>query len=344
MPFFHEITGQQRGIRILQSFLKKGETPPSLLFEGNAGVGKRKAAEIFAQTILCQSPSIPPPSEAPPDTPYFFEPCESCLACRKMNGKNHPDFTVLEPDGNIIKIDQIREIQDKLVYRPVEGPKKIVLIDPADKMNGAAANALLKTLEEPPIYAVLILISALGSSLLPTLRSRCQKIIFQPLSFLHIVKTLMKEKGWTKTEAQRIAVTATGGLKEALSMTAEEAQEIDEQRHALISHHDLFETAAGFTGDNDRFESALTYLMTWFRDILVLKSLIKTRQDNPSFILFSWRHEEMKTWATEWTLSELYRFLGNIQTVRDAQTRNVHRQLSLETLLLQLRKRRTTRA
>ncbi len=355
MPSFHDITGQQRGIRILQSFLKK-KTPPSLLFEGNAGVGKRKAAETFAQAILCQSPIIESPSDtlengASTSTAHLVAPCGSCLACRKMNSKNHPDFTVLEPDGNVIKIDQIREIQGKLVYPPVEGPKKIVLIDPADKMNGAAANALLKTLEEPPAYAILILISALGASLLPTLRSRCQKIVFHALSFPHIVETLMKEKGWTLSEAQHIAATATGGLKEALSMTVEEARGIDEQRHALISHADLFETASGFAGDSDLFETALSYLTTWFRDILVLKSLMNAQQDNPTLyprkwnecqILFSWRHEEIKGWAAKWTLSEICNFLGNLQTVRDAQTRNVNRQLSLETLLLQLRKRKTT--
>lgn len=314
-------------MRILRTFLAKGNIPQSLLFEGESGLGKRKAAEIFAWAVLCQS-----------DAPGRIEACGSCLACQKMGGQNHPDFTVLAPEGNAIKIDQIRKMQEGLVFKPVDGCKKIVIVDPAEKMNAAAANALLKTLEEPPPYVMLILVSGRSGMLLPTLRSRCQKLSFHPLSFSQVVTVLVAEKGWPDSDAQFVAAMAQGRLRESMDLDLAAAREMESSYHALVSSEDLFETAANFSGTAEAFEPALLYLMTWLRDVLVIKSCAGSPcpQD---LLRYAWRQDEMTAWGTSFERSEINMLLADLQHIHAAQARNVNRQLSLETFLLRLRKR-----
>ena len=327
MPSFKDIIGQRRSLRILKVFLKKRTMPHSLLFEGDSGLGKRKAAEVFAGAVLCRC-----------DRPERTEACGHCIACQKMAGKNHPDFVVLEPDGNAIKIDQIRKMQEGLFYKPVDGRKKIVIIDPAEKMNPAAANALLKILEEPPPYAILILVSGKSGMLLSTLRSRCQKISFHPLSFSHVVEVLITEKGYSEAEARFVAAMANGQLRQALDLDIEAAREMESSHHILVSDADLFETAAQFSGSADVFEPALLYLMTWLRDVLVIKSCAGGSPCDPALLRYAWRQDEMTRWAGSFDRSEIHMFLSDLQRIDVAQARNVNRQLSLETFLMRLRK------
>ncbi len=326
MPSFSDMIGQSRSIRILRAFLTKADIPQSLLFEGEAGLGKRKAAEIFASAVLCQS-----------DAPGRIEACGHCLACQKMRGQNHPDFSVLVPDGNAIKIDQIRKMQEALIYKPVDGRKKIVIIDPAEKMNAAAANALLKTLEEPPPYVMLILVSGRSGMLLPTLRSRCQKLGFHPLSFSQVVSALIAAKGYSNVDAHFLTAMANGRLQEAMALEMESAREIEAAYYALVSNEDLFETAAKFSGSTDVFEPVLLYLATWLRDVLVLKSCENDKPCDPAFLRYAWRQDEMRAWGDAFEISEISGFLADLQQIHVAQSRNVNRLLSLETFLLRLR-------
>lgn len=332
MPSFDDIIGQKRSIRILRAFLAKGDIPQSLLFEGELGLGKRKAAEVFAGAVLCQS-----------DVPGRIEACGSCIACRKMKGQNHPDFSVLTPDGNAIKIDQIRKMQGGLVYKPVDGRKKIVIIDPAEKMNAAAANALLKTLEEPPPYVMLILVSGKSGMLLATLRSRCQKLSFHPLSFSQVLEALISEKGVSLADAHFVAAMANGRLREAMALDLADAREMELRHHALVSGENLFETVANFSGSAAVFEPALLYLMTWLRDVLVIKSCASEKPCDPALLRYAWRQDEMLAWGAAFDRSEINRFLSDLQCIYTAQIRNINRQLSLETFLLRLRKNKVAK-
>ncbi|MFQ5596795.1 MAG: DNA polymerase III subunit delta' [Nitrospiria bacterium] len=336
MPFFREVIGQDRSIRILQSFLQNDAVPQALLFDGEEGIGKRKTAEIFVQALLCEKNKDRNDAHADPEQSPV-EPCDRCLACRKMKDRNHPGFSMIEPEGQAIKIDQIRALQSEIVMKPIDGPKKIILIDPAEKMNDAAANSLLKTLEEPPPYAVLILIAARTSALRPTLLSRCQKIGFQALSFSHVVSILMETKGWTQSEARLVAAFAGGKLGEAHAHEVETARAIDEERHRLVFHDDVFQTAATFSKDADSLDAALSYLLTWFRDLLLIKSLPENTHVDPTMLIFSWRYEEMKRWAEGITQDAVFDILTDLQAIHQAQIRNVNRQLSMEALLLKLR-------
>ncbi len=344
MPSFHEIIGHAGPLSALQSILRAGlrtdphtglgtgGMPHAMLFTGDAGIGKKMAAHAFSQTLLCQNRV---------ETGPFIEPCNGCLACRKVASRNHPDFSMLAPEGNFIKIDAIRQLQEQIVFGPLDGEKKLILIDDADQMNAAAANSLLKTLEEPPPYVLLILIAARPASLPETVLSRCQKVAFHPPAYSVIEAFLMERKGWTTQEA-RLVVALTGGqIGAALALDIETARQREAELHALVAEETLatydrlFEMAKRHADDADIMNAALAYLAGWFRDVLVVHA-VRTEVD-PALLVYSFRAEEIKRWAKRMGPHETYTFLARIQEIYKAQTRNINKQLAMETLLMTLR-------
>lgn len=338
MPFFRDIIGHPRALDILQSMLLSGEVPHALLFMGESGIGKRTVALTFAQALLCHDRSIPEEGSE-----GSIEPCNRCLSCQKLAGQNHPDFMILEPEGSTIKVEQIRALQDQIIYKPIDGPKRVILIDPADKMNAAAANSLLKTLEEPPAHAILILITSKPFSLPETILSRCQKISFYPLSLSQVETLLVERKGWSTHEARLVASLTGGDLGEALSLEIDSAREMESGLYSLVSektlsdYEVLFDVATAYSRDEEAMAKSLHYLAAWFRDVLVLQSVPDPSALDPSWLVYSWRHEEIRRWATRMNSHEVGSFLADIQEIHQAQVRNVNRQLALETLLMQLR-------
>lgn len=166
---FEEILGNNLAKKTLLEQIKHNEIVHSYMFVGQNGIGKKIIAEEFARKILCNS------SEK-------TDSCEECESCIKFEGKNHPDFKIISPDGNYIKIAQIRQMQEDVYKKPILSRKKIFIIDNADLMTEEAQNSLLKTLEEPPEYIVIILVLSNESLLLNTIKSRCMKINFFNLS------------------------------------------------------------------------------------------------------------------------------------------------------------------
>ncbi len=284
MPAFHEIMGHAGAIGILQTMLRTGLTPPAMLLMGDAGIGKRMAADAFSRALLCQNKVRTSP---------FIEPCMSCLACRKMESRNHPDFSLVEPEGHFIKIDQIRQIQKQIVFGPLDGQKKLVLMDDADKMNAAAANSLLKTLEEPPPYALLMLIAARPSSLPETILSRCQKVAFHPPAYSMIETVLMEKRGWTTEEARLVVSLAGGQIGAALALDVDVARQNEADLHDLIAEETLqaydrlLEVAKRHAEGDAAMDARCSYLAGWFRDVLVVQAT--TAEISPSWLVYPWR-------------------------------------------------------
>jgi DNA polymerase-3 subunit delta' len=164
MPF-RDIEGHRRLLDLLARSIERRTLPPSLIFEGPAGAGKRATAVAVAQALNCM--------QSGPDA------CGECAACRKIARSVHPDVLIVEPgDSGSIKIEQVRDIADRANYRPFEGRRRVIIIDDADALVTAAQNALLKTLEEPPSTSVFILVTSRPDVLLPTVRSRCVRLRF----------------------------------------------------------------------------------------------------------------------------------------------------------------------
>lgn len=177
MPF-ENLIGNEKIKNLLTNAVQANNVLHSYLFVGTQGIGKSLFAKEFAQMILCTSNQE--------------KPCKTCKSCLEFQGDSHPDFLQIEPeDGKTIKIEQIRYLQEKIAEKPVTSEKKVYIIEDCDKMTREAANGLLKTLEEPPSYAVLILITTNESKLLATIKSRCTKIAFQSL-LEEEVKTYLK--------------------------------------------------------------------------------------------------------------------------------------------------------
>ena len=207
---FVKVTGHQRLMALLARAIVSDSLPPSLLFAGPRGVGKRRVAIALAQTLNCL--------ESVQGDVFQTDACGHCAACSRIGRGMHPDVLVVEPDDTgSIKIEQVREVVDRAQYRPFEGRRRVVIVDEADAMGFPAQSALLKTLEEPPPASVFVLVSSTADSLLSTVLSRCYRLRFGPLAVEEIVKMLMNDHGRTEPEARALAVDADGSLGRALA-------------------------------------------------------------------------------------------------------------------------------
>lgn len=163
---FERIIGNDKVKQFLNNAINENHILHSYLFSGIEGIGKKLFAIEFAKKILCIEQN---------------DEQENCLSCLKFKSSNHPDFMILEPENNVIKIEQIRNMQEKISEKPIVSKKKVYIIIDSDCMTKEAQNCLLKTLEEPPEYATIILTTANESKLLNTIKSRCIKVKFNGL-------------------------------------------------------------------------------------------------------------------------------------------------------------------
>ena len=165
---FQEIIGNDKNKAILEKAIQNHNLLHSYLFVGREGIGKKMMARQFAKKILCLKPDS--------------DMDQKCESCTMFDGENHPDYHEIRPDGNTIKIEQIRQMNASVMEKPIISKYKIFVIDDCDKMTKEAQNCLLKTLEEPPIYVIILLICSQENQLLSTIQSRCTKLQFYPLT------------------------------------------------------------------------------------------------------------------------------------------------------------------
>ena len=217
---FNQLVGNQGVKKLLKRMLESGRVPGALLFMGEEGVGKKLFAVELAKALNCRSPR-------------GVEACDECSACRRIANFNYPqsdksedwdqlirtdhaDVALVMAPKRVLKVDQMRSIEREANYRPFEGKARVFLVDDADKLNDSSANALLKTLEEPPRTSHVILITSRPAMLLPTIRSRCQVIRFSPLSVEEIEQYLSADKTSKASEVRLRARLAGGSIGRAL--------------------------------------------------------------------------------------------------------------------------------
>lgn len=172
---FEDLIGNEHNKELLKETIKTHNTSHSYIFSGEQGIGKRLFARQFAKNIMCLKDGT------------CHDKCDSCI---KFNANSNTDFTEIEPEGKTLKIDQIRKMQEKIAEKPVISNKKIYVINNADLMSEESQNCLLKTLEEPPEYAIIILIVSNENKILPTIKSRCVSIRFNRISNQELKKQL----------------------------------------------------------------------------------------------------------------------------------------------------------
>ena len=201
---FGDIVGHKKQLVQLQNSLMQERMPHAFLFHGPEGVGKKTTALTLAKAMNCLSQR--------PDS------CDACSSCRKAEQGNHLDIIVLAPEGQFIKIQAIRDLQERLKFKPREGKKRICIIDAAERMNEAAANALLKTLEEPPPANLIILVSARPLQLPPTILSRCRQLRFNPLAEEKEATFLQQRLTLDYSTARLLAASSGGSIARAIEM------------------------------------------------------------------------------------------------------------------------------
>jgi len=204
MPF-SDIIGHDWIISVLRRSLKSGKTAHAYIFDGPSGCGRKKTAFSLIQGLFC--------------TAADSDSCGTCVSCRKVAAYNHPDIHMVEPapGKRDITIQQLRDAQRLLAMRPYEAQLSACIIDPSDRMNTNSANSFLKTLEEPPGNAIIILITENADSLLPTIRSRCRIIRFAPLAQEH-VRVLLERNGMSPENAALLAPLSNGSVSRAIEL------------------------------------------------------------------------------------------------------------------------------
>ncbi len=187
---FETIIGNEAIKEKLAKSIENGTTSHSYLFLGIAGIGKKMLAKELAKELLCLKQ----------------EKDNTCKSCIEFMSNNHPDFMCIEPDGNSIKIEQIRFLQKKILEKPILSDRKVYLIEDADTMTTEAQNCLLKTLEEPPEFASIILIGTQENAFLTTIKSRCMILPFQPIKEEKIRQYLEANYGITNITSNQLAL------------------------------------------------------------------------------------------------------------------------------------------
>jgi DNA polymerase III subunit delta' len=227
---YRQIVGHRRIKKVLSSGVARGTMPPTLLFAGPHGVGKTLVARATASALNCLSP-VRDRESLPIDA------CGNCLSCSRIARGVHVEVLQLEPDDRAsIKIDIVRDMLERTGFRPFEGTRRVLIIRDADALEVKAQNALLKSLEEPPPASVFILTTAVPGALLPTVRSRCMRLPFGRLAAADVADVLVRDHGFTPSDARAVAGLAHGSVGQALAFGSTDLAVLRELALALLQH------------------------------------------------------------------------------------------------------------
>ncbi|MBF0491261.1 MAG: DNA polymerase III subunit delta' [Deltaproteobacteria bacterium] len=249
------ILGHEKTLKHLLQLAASNKLPHALLFCGPEGIGKSLVALHFVQKMFCAG----------------SEPCQKCPTCLRVQEKNHPDLLWIEPEKEVIKIEKVRQMKQWLSLKPLEACRKIIILRDAHALPPAAANALLKILEEPPSDVLIILITAFPNALLKTILSRAQKIYFQPLSPNQTAQVLALKNHVPNSELLRTHALSPG---QWLSLKSEALELIEKQILPALNSKprqllQLLNVAQEISGDAETEKSVLTLLLwEWRKRIL----------------------------------------------------------------------------
>jgi len=328
---FSGIIGQERAVHLLKQAIQREKMPHAYLFVGLSGVGKTTTALAMAQTLNCEAPES-------------GEGCGRCKSCRQLLGGNFPDVELVEPDGQSIKIEQVRDLERRFAYKPVAGRYRVTIVRPAGAMTEEASNAFLKTLEEPPAGNVLVLNATEPSDLLSTIVSRCQKVVFRRIPPRLIEEWLIDTKGMNREKASVLARISDGSLGRAVDM--EESGFLEKRQDHLLSlaklqrsaPQDAVDWASRFVKEiqKDDRQEAMGALMglwkSWYRDLILLKA----KGPEESLINRDLSHE-LKIAAEAFRIEHLVSSLLALDQAERDLSRFRNQELVLENTVLQLR-------
>ena len=310
---FGDVLGNSRVKKILRLALEKERIPNSMIFSGPKGVGKRSLALTLAKAINCQK--------------MKNDSCKECASCLAIAGYKLPDVWVIEPERQVLQIDQMRALREAAYLRPMMSRKRVFIIDEAEKMNDAAANCLLKVLEEPPLFSHIVLLTAIPDLILPTIKSRCQILQFTPVGKKDIERVLV-EKGYPDERARIISLFVRGNLEEALAVEWDEIQE--KRREAwdiFLSFLGKMEASAFLKNYSsakrniirEDLEQTMEILASFCRDFILLKE-----KGEPSLLLNPDYRNKIEPLTGDWSLDKSWECLNRIESVLSGLSKNLN--------------------
>ncbi len=318
------VLGHAWAVAMLQQHAARGEVRHAYLFCGPPGLGRRTLALRLAQALNCETPI------------RAGIPCRACRDCKQIEAMRHPDMNVIqaETEGRILKVDQVREVQHALSLKPYQAKYRIALFLRFQEANDNAANALLKTLEEAPSYAVLLLTADNPEQLLPTIVSRCEILRLRPLPIAAIEADLI-EQG-VDAERARLLAHISGGrpgyarkLVEDGSLLEKREERLDDLQILLpAARVEKFSYADKLAKDKDSMRQTILIWLSYWRDVMLRAAQAETPLVNID------RNMEIEFLAGRLDLSTARRVVNDLENALEKMERNVNPRLLAEVLLL----------
>lgn len=324
---FQDIIGHENIKEHFQRAVREHKVSHAYILAGEAGMGKKSLADAFALTLLCERGRM--------------EPCMECHACRQVLSGNHPDLIhVTHEKAGSIGVDDIREqINDTIVVRPYSSPYKVYIVDEAQKMTTQAQNALLKTVEEPPSYAVIVLLTTSSEAFLPTILSRCVQLKLKPLRDSVVREYLKENQGVSDTDADIYAAFARGNLGKAVQIaSSEDFRNMYQEVLHLLKHirdmdiSELLDYIRKLKEDSVDIQEVLDFMLMWYRDVLLYKVTTDI-----NLLIFKDEYGKFKEISDKSSYDGLKRILEAIEKAKVRLDANVNMELAMELMLLTMK-------
>ena len=327
MGTFKDVVGHKDIINYIRNAVREDKVSHAYILNGERGAGKKMLANLFAATLLCE--------KGGPD------PCNECHSCRQAESGNHPDIIkVTHEKPNSISVDDIREqVNNTIMIKPYQGPYKVYIIPQADMMTPQAQNALLKTIEEPPEYAVIMLLTENADTLLPTINSRCVMLKLRNIKDTLIKKYLMETMQVPDYKADMCTAFAQGNMGRAIMLAnSEHFNEIRDEAVQLLKYinemelSEIVQAVSRITAYKLEINDYLDIIMIWYRDVL----LYKATKDMDK-VVFKDQIKYIKERAKRSSYEGIELIIESLEKAKARLKANVNFDLVMELLLLTIK-------
>lgn len=336
MPGFSDILGNEMVKEYFARTLANGQISHAYILTGETGMGRKTLTKAFAMTLLCENNKTGSQEHAPTQG----EPCGKCHSCVQFLSDNHPDVIYVTHEGNTIGVDDVRDqLNATVAIKPYSSAYKIYIVDEAEKMTVQAQNALLKTLEEPPAYVVILLLTTRSDAFLSTISSRCITLKLKPLYDDVIRDYLTDTLHVEKSEADICTAFARGNLGKAISLSSsDEFAAMRRQVLTLLKNVQTMDIAQMMEMLKQWKESGLDikecidFMQLWYRDVLMFKAT----QDTAGFI-FKDEYRYIREAAAKSSFHGIEEILEAMDRARKRLDANVNFELTMELMLLTIK-------